>query len=102
MAESINFEDIQEARALLELGEEASLGDIKAAYRRLSVKYHPDTCKKKDKKHCEDMFKKVTRAKDIILSYCANYKYSFRKKDVAENSESEEHERHMKRFYDMF
>jgi len=96
----MKFEKIEDARILLELGEEASLDDIKAAFRRLSIKYHPDTCEDKNKKYCEEMFKKITRAKNIIMEYCANYKYSFKKNDIVDNSEEEQQEKHRKRFYD--
>jgi len=94
------FKEIDQARKLLGLGEDATLEEIKEAYRSLSLKYHPDKCQEADKKRCEEIFKKVNHAKDIIGSYCANYRYSFRDKEVKKNTMSKEEYEHLKRFYD--
>jgi len=96
----IDFKQIDEARKLLGLNEEVTLEGIKEAYRELSLKYHPDRCKEKDKKHCEEVFKKINQARDIILNYCANYRYSFKEKDVKKNTMDKELYEHLKRFYD--
>jgi DnaJ-class molecular chaperone len=95
-----DFRQIDEARKLLGLSEEVTLEEIKEAYRELSLKYHPDRCKEKDKKHCEEVFKKINQARDIILNYCANYKYSFKEKDIKKNVMDKELYEHLKRFYD--
>ncbi|MDD4909671.1 MAG: DnaJ domain-containing protein [Candidatus Omnitrophica bacterium] len=95
-----DFKQIDEARKLLGLGEYASLEEIKDAYRDLSLKYHPDRCKEADKKRCEEAFKKINHAMDIIGSYCANYRYSFNEKEVRKNSMSKEEYEHLKRFFD--
>ena len=96
----LNFKQIDEARKLLGLGEEATLQEIKEAYHRLAMRYHPDKCQDKDKKKCEQMFKKINHARDIILSYCANYKYSFKEAHVRKNTGDKELYEHLKRFYD--
>jgi len=96
----IDFKQIDEARKLLGLSEEVTLEGIKEAYRELSLKYHPDRCKEPDKKHCEEMMKKINQAKDIILTYCTNYRYSFKEKDVKKNTMDKELYEHLKRFYD--
>jgi len=88
----INLREVEEARKLLGLPEEATLKEIKSAYRKLSLKYHPDKCSRKNQKECEDMFKKINWAHDILMGYCASYKYSFKKNDV-ENE-------HLPEFYD--
>ena len=62
----IRFEDIDMARKMLSLGERATLAEIKEAYRRLSLKYHPDKCADEDKQKCEKMFKKI---KPIYLPF---------------------------------
>ncbi|MFA5156690.1 MAG: DnaJ domain-containing protein [Candidatus Omnitrophota bacterium] len=95
-----NFKQIDEARKILGLGEEASIEEIKEAFRRLALKYHPDRCSEKDKKYYEEIFKKVSHAKDIIGSYCANYRYSFKEKEVKKNAMPKEEYEHLKRFYD--
>ncbi|MBN2830886.1 MAG: DnaJ domain-containing protein [Candidatus Omnitrophica bacterium] len=94
------FREIDEARKLLGLNEEVTIEEIKDAFRVLAVKYHPDKHKGKDKKHYEELFKKVSHAKDIISSYCANYRFSFKEKEVKKNTISKEEYEHLKRFYD--
>ncbi len=36
--------------------------EIKAAYRCLALKYHPDTCKEADKAAYEEIFKEISEA----------------------------------------
>ena len=95
-----DFKRIDEARSLLGLDEDSTLQEIRKAYRRLALKYHPDKCKEKDKKKCEEMFKKINHANDIILAYCANYRISFKEKSVKETTMDKELYDHLKRFYD--
>ncbi len=95
-----DFKEIDEARKLLGLKEEATMEEIKDAFRNLAVQYHPDRHKERDKKQHEEFFKRVSHAKDIILSYCANYRFSFKEKDVKKNTISSEEYEHLKRFYD--
>ena len=95
-----DFKQIDEARKILELGEFATLEEIKDAYRKLTLKYHPDRCKDKDKQECEEMFKKIVHANDILMSYCAGYRYSFKEKDAKRNTMNKEFYEHLKRFYD--
>jgi hypothetical protein len=66
-----NFELIDEARKTLKIPERASLGEIKAAYRRLSLKYHPD--KNPDDPQAEACFKQVHKAYNLLNSYCVSY-----------------------------
>lgn len=96
----ITFKQIDEARKLLDLGEEATLHEIKEAYKKLAFKYHPDKHKGKDKKESEEIFKKITHARDVLLNYCASYRYSFKEKDVKKTTTDKEFYEHLKRFYD--
>jgi DnaJ-class molecular chaperone len=98
----IRFEDIDKARKTLELGEKATLAEIKAAYRRLSLKHHPDKCPHEDKKTCEETFKEINRANEILMSYCASYRYSFAEGDVKEVTGEAFAEEHTRRFYEDF
>ncbi len=95
-----NFKEIDTARKTLGLEEYASLEEIKDNYRKLSSKYHPDRCKEEDKKECEEKFKMVSQAKDILVKYCSGYRYSFKEKDVKRNTTDKELYKHLKRFYD--
>lgn len=96
----MNFKDIEKSRKLLELPEEATMKEIKNAYRKLAVKYHPDTCKESNKKHCAEMFRKITESYEIISNYIVNYKISFRKEEVRKNLDEEKLYEYMKGFYD--
>lgn len=95
-----NFKQVDEARKLLGLDETATLEEVKDTYRELSLKYHPDRFQGKENKQSEEMMKKINNAKDILLIYCANYRYSFKEKDVKRNSFDKETYQHLKRFYD--
>jgi len=96
----IDFKEIDKARKLLGLDERATQEEIKKSYKKLALKYHPDGCKEKKKKECEEMFKKIAHANDIIMAYCAGYRYSFKEKDVKRNTMDEDFYKHLKRFYD--
>ena len=78
----VRFEDIDEARKTLGLGETVTIAEIKEAYRELSLKYHPDKCADADKRRCEEMFKRINGANKILMSYCASYRYFFAEEDV--------------------
>ena len=85
---------------MLGLEETATLEEIKNAYKKFALKYHPDRCKEEEKKECEEIFKKISHAKDILMAYTAGYRYSFKEKDVKRNTMNKEFCEHLKRFYD--
>jgi DnaJ-class molecular chaperone len=94
------FKDIEEARKILGLGETASLEEIRQAYYKLSLKYHPDKCKGKNKKKCEEKFKEINRAYKIVMNYCINYKFSFRERDVKKTNIDDQIYENFMRFFD--
>jgi DnaJ-class molecular chaperone len=77
-----NFDEIEEARKILGLGEEATLKEIKNAYRKLAHRHHPDKLGKDDTNESETM-KRLNRSYKLLMDYCNEYKYSFREEDVA-------------------
>lgn len=91
-----NFELVDNARNLLELGAEASPDTIKKAYRREAHKHHPDRYEyKKDEALLGEMsgrMQKITKAYELLTIYCDHYarllppelagRCSFRKPDV--------------------
>ena len=77
-----NFDEIEEARKLLGLGETATLKEIKTAYRGMAQRHHPDKQGGAETGENEIM-KRLNRAYKLLMDYCADYKYSFRQEDVA-------------------
>ncbi|MEE8637443.1 MAG: DnaJ domain-containing protein [Candidatus Margulisiibacteriota bacterium] len=85
----ISFEEIDRARKTLELEDKVTLEEIKRAHRRLSKKWHPDKCKKKDKELCHEKMKEINKAYKIVLKYIEDYRFSFAKEKVIEESPEE-------------
>jgi DnaJ-class molecular chaperone len=94
------YREIDNARKVLGLPESATHKQIQASYRQLAAKYHPDRCKQEDKKRCQERFKEINHAYDLLCQYCANYLYSFEESEVKRNSIDKNLYQHLKRFYD--
>ena len=86
----VNFNEIDEARRVLGLGEAATLKEIKSAYRRLAHRHHPDKHDSTTEEN-EEMMKELNRAYKLLMDYCTDYKYSFREEDAASTYPHEEH-----------
>jgi DnaJ-class molecular chaperone len=96
-----NFNDIEEARKLLGLGEAATLKEIKRAYRTLAHRHHPDKHGSATSKETEETMKKLNWAYKLLIDYCDNYKYSFREEDIAQTYPHDEYLRTFKdKWYD--
>ena len=85
-----NFNEIEEARTLLGLGEAATLKEIKRAYRTLAHRHHPDKLEGDDSTKSEAM-KRLNRAYKLLMDYCTEYKYSFKEDDIARTYSYDEH-----------
>ncbi len=75
------YKEITKARRLLKLPEDASMKEIKANYRSLLAKWHPDKCVK-NRERCTEMTREIIAAYKTILDYCQCYRYSFSKETV--------------------
>ena len=75
-----SFQAVDKARKILGLEENATREEIKKAYRELIKKYHPD--KAGDKRKYSEKSKQINWAYSVIASYCKDYRFSFRRKDV--------------------
>ena len=76
-----DFEEIDEARKLLGLGEVASLIEIIAAYRKPSYRYHPDRYDT-DERHKEAV-RKLNWAYELLEDHFGKSKHRFGEEEVA-------------------
>ncbi|MCD6386454.1 DnaJ domain-containing protein [Candidatus Sumerlaeota bacterium] len=87
----ITFDMLEQARKTLGLGETASLSEIKKHYTSLIKKYHPDAIKSRgkapDDEDAELKIRQINEAYEIIISYCHQYRYSFRQDDFHRDQE---------------
>jgi preprotein translocase subunit Sec63 len=85
----VNFDEIDEARRVMGLGEAAMLKEVKSAYRRLAHSHHPDKHGSATEEN-DVIMKKLNWAYKLLLKYCTDYKYSFKEEDVARTYPYEE------------
>ena len=76
------FGEVNEARSMLELGEETTISEIRETYRELSKKFHPD--KYPGDREAQKRFEKITNAYQILADYCHEGRCSFKEADVRE------------------
>ena len=88
MEENLNSKNVYKAAQILELSESASMSEIKDNYRKLIKKWHPDNCSEKTEK-CKEKTNKIAWAYKIIIKYCNNYRYSFKKNEIVKNLPAE-------------
>ena len=96
----MDINKINKARKTLELSEAATILEIKEAYRKLSLKYHPDKCEEESKKKCEEKFKEINNANEALIDFCLNYEFNFEEVKEMKLKKDKEMRDHMKRFYD--
>ena len=66
---------IEWARDILQLGDDASLAEIKRAYHRMCKLYHPDSASSEAvAKDTEEMYQ-VTAAYELLMRYCSEYRF---------------------------
>ncbi len=94
-----DFKEIEEARRLLELGDAATLMEIRSGYKRLAQRHHPD--KHGGTADNTEVMKRLNWAYKLLIGYCDEYRYSFRKEDIARTYPHEEYLRkHRYRWFD--
>jgi DnaJ-class molecular chaperone len=81
----MDYADFQEALRVLDLGERATLREIKAHHRRLVKRHHPDAGNVTD----QETIRKVNAAYRVLLDYVAAYRYSFAEEEFYEQNPEE-------------
>ena len=71
----MRFEEVDEARRRLGLGEEATFSEIKNAYRRLTMEHHPD--KHRERENAQKDFSRITKSYQLLTDYCVEGRCSF-------------------------
>jgi hypothetical protein len=90
----MNIEEIDGARKILELGEKATLEQIKKSYRSLSKKWHPDKCGETDKALCHEKMVEISKSYKILMKYIFDYSYPFSEDASAIDDPLEFHRKH--------
>jgi DnaJ-class molecular chaperone len=91
-----NFNEIEEARKLLGLGEAATLKEIKTAYRTMAHRHHPDKHTSAVSDETAETMKRLNWAYKLLTDYCSEYKYSFKEEDIARTYSYDEYLRTFK------
>jgi len=73
------WEAIEQARSLLQLGDRATLNEIKRSYRRLSKLHHPDTATAVPSS--EQMYR-ITAAYELLMRYCNDYRFPLQREEL--------------------
>ena len=76
---SIDFEEIDKARRLLDLKDRATVADFKGAYRNYVKTEHPD---KSDDADGQQHFEAIKSAYETLMDYCFEGEVSFRAEDM--------------------
>jgi len=72
---SITYEKLEWARNVLGLGHEATLDEIKSAYRNASKRWHPDHRLKENGSDSNKHMQDINQAYQILMEYIKNYRY---------------------------
>jgi preprotein translocase subunit Sec63 len=75
------YEEITEARIILELNEFATVKEIKNRYRALLKKWHPDLCGENEDIRKEKTIE-IIHAYRTIMHYCEQYRFSFSREEI--------------------
>ena len=82
------FEEIEKARMLLALPEQATLEEIKKNFKDCVMEWHPDK-RKHSVEQCTEMTARIVTAYRTLIDYCSRYKYSFSEETVRQHLSEE-------------
>jgi len=75
------------AKTLLGLRETSSLQEIKAKYKKLMKKWHPDK-HKDNQSQATTMSAQINDAYETVMEYCNNYEYQFDEESIKKSTYS--------------
>lgn len=81
--------EVRNAARVLELGEQASLNDIRERYAALLKRWHPDAGGG-DQAERHEMTIRIVEAYRILHDYCMTYEFSFAEGDIRRRKSAEE------------
>lgn len=90
------YESLRRARELMELDGRTSLRELKAAYRALARRWHPDQVGGLEQKEAEDKMKALNEAYELLRVYCERFPIPF---DIDSLRDTEPLYDHYRRFY---
>lgn len=82
------WQRLHRARALLGLPERATLAEIRAAYRRLCRRHHPDLQAGRED-DATAIMQDVNAAYRIVLDYCKTYRFPLTAESTGEESDED-------------
>ncbi len=81
----MTYEQLKEALEIFDIGERASLEQIKQRHRKLVKRYHPDQRQKPGKKD----IRRINAAYEVLMTYCSSYHYCFSEAEFLEQAPKE-------------
>jgi len=82
----LTFQNLQKALEIMGLGERASLAEIKARYRQLVKRCHPDG---QPERVDPESIQQLNAAYALLRDYCASYRYCFSQEEFWEQNPEE-------------
>ena len=91
----MTYAELQEALRILELGERASMKDIKARHRALVKRHHPDAGSTAE----PEVIRQINAAYRILQDYLSEYRFSFAESEFYEQNPEERFRQQFMDFY---
>lgn len=81
----MTYQEFQDALMVFNLGERATLMQIKSRHRALAKNHHPDRGASND----PEAMRRINAAYRVLLDYCTNYRYCFSEAEFLEQCPEE-------------